>query len=68
LNFLNKVLYFVLGFLYSEEDGENKMPVDSLILTIIAITVIFTGLVMTGYRILKRELKKELIEELKNAR
>lgn len=44
------------------------MPLDSLILTIIAVTVIFTGLVMTGYRILKRELKKELIEEFKNAR
>jgi len=44
------------------------MPLESLILTIVAITVIFTGLVMTGYRILKRELRKELMEELKNAR
>ncbi|MDX1960495.1 MAG: hypothetical protein SFU98_18135 [Leptospiraceae bacterium] len=44
------------------------MPFDSLILTIVAITISFTGLVITGTRILKKEIKQELIKELKNGR
>ena len=48
------------------------MPLDSLILTFIAITVTFIGIFITGGRILKtqikNELRKEFKEELKNAR
>jgi len=44
------------------------MPLTSIVLTILALTITFAGLIITGTRILKREIKEELREELKNAR
>lgn len=44
------------------------MSFTSVLLTILALTFSFAGLIITGTRILKKEIKEELREELKNAR